>query len=120
MQTKSKVETFIGFIIRAKKCKVGGNAINTLKKAHLIIVCKSASQNTLLLALKFGKRFRCAVLKTENKLLEEYTCISNGKIMAVTDFALAKAVTENMEKDLTILNGEENGWTKTNKPRKYY
>ncbi len=109
MQTKSKLETFIGFIIRAKKCKVGGNAIGTLKKAHLIIVCKSASENTVALAKKFGNRFNCPVLKTENKLLEEFTFIDNGKIMAVTDYALAKAVTENMEKDLTIINGEKNG-----------
>lgn len=109
LQTKSKAETFIGFIIRAKKCKVGGNAVNTLKKAHLIIVCKSASENTFSLAKKYGKRFKCPVLKTEGKLLEELTFIANGKIMAVTDFALAKAVMENMEKDLTIINGEENG-----------
>lgn len=109
MQTKSKVKTFIGFTVRAKKCKVGGNAINTLKKAHLIIVCKSASDNTVALAKKFGKRFNCSVLKTESKLLEDFTFIANGKIMAVTDYSLAKAVIANMEKDLTIINGEENG-----------
>ncbi len=109
MQTKSKLETFIGFIIRSKKYKIGGNAINTLKKANMIIVCESASENTVELAKKFGKRFNCEVYKTVEKPLQEYTFIENGKIMAVTDKTLAKAVRDDMEKDLTNINGEQNG-----------
>ncbi len=104
----NKLKTFIGFAIRSKKYKIGGNAINTIKKAHLIIVCKSAGESTVKLANKFGKRFNCKVYQTKNENLDEYTFIANGKVMAVTDFMLAKAILENAEKDLLDINGEGN------------
>ena len=101
MENRKKAETFIGFAIKSGKCKIGGNAIATLKKAELIVVCKTASDNTKKDGVSFAKRFRCPVLFTEEKTLEELTFKGNAKLMAITDKALSKAIIENKETVLT-------------------
>lgn len=89
---KSKGETFIGFAIRARKCKIGVNACATLKKAKLVIVCKTAAENTFKEAEKLSARFFCPMLITKEKTLKEMTHKENAKVMAITDVALARAV----------------------------
>ena len=89
---KTKSETFVGFTLRARKCKIGGNAVATLKKANLIIVCDSASDNTKADGEKFAAKFRCPMLIAKGKTLAELTRKDNAKIMAVTDDALSKAI----------------------------
>ena len=97
MENKSKVETFIGFAMRAGKYKIGANAIATLKKANLIIVCGTASENSKKLAEKYARRFNAQLLETTNKTLSEFTHRDNAKMMAITDPTLAKAVLDNSE-----------------------
>ncbi len=104
MQERSKAETFIGFALRARKCKIGLNAACTLKKAELVIVCGTASENTKNDATKLAKKLRCEVLETTGKTLEELTHKENVKVMAITDKALAKAISEHREKDLKGIN----------------
>ena len=99
MENKRKAETFIGFAIRAKKYKIGYNAVATLKRANLVIVCKTASDNGLKEAEKLSKKFRCPMLITKEKALEEITHRENAKVMAIADAALAKAILDNSEKD---------------------
>ena len=53
----NKAYTFIGFAMRTMKYKVGMNACQTLKKANLVIVCKSASENTVKEAVKLAKNY---------------------------------------------------------------
>ncbi|MBR1968686.1 MAG: hypothetical protein IKJ14_03630 [Clostridia bacterium] len=99
MENKSKAETFVGFAIRAKKFRIGLNAVATLKKANLLIVCKTASENTVKDAGKLKRKFNCPMLITVEKTLEEITHRENAKVMAIADFALAKAILDNSEKD---------------------
>lgn len=99
MENKSKAETFIGFAIRARKHKIGLNAVATLKKANLIIVCHTASENTVNDARKLKNKFHCKMLITVNKTLGELTHRENAKVMAIADYALAKAIIDNSEKD---------------------
>ncbi|MBE5756191.1 MAG: hypothetical protein E7342_00145 [Clostridiales bacterium] len=96
---KSKVETYIGFSMRARKCKLGVNAIATLKKAHLLILCKTASENTKKDAVKLAKRLNAKLIITVSKELSEYTHVENGKLIAILDFELAKAILENACED---------------------
>ena len=102
MIAKSKTATYIGFAIRAGKCKMGVNSILTLKKANLILVCKSASENTKKQVLKIAKNFNCPVLTTKEKLLEEFTYKLNGKAMAITDKSLSQAIIQNFEEDFIL------------------
>ena len=95
--TKSKLETYIGFSMRARKCKLGVNAIATLKKAHLLILCKTASENTKKDAVKLAKKLNAKLIITVNNPLSDYTHIENGKLIAILDYSLAGAILEQGE-----------------------
>ena len=96
---KSKGETYIGFSIRARKCKIGANACATLKKAELVIVCKTAGESTFKDAKKLAKKFACPLLITKNKTLGEITHKENAKVMAITDASLKDAIRNVTEQD---------------------
>ena len=99
MENKTKAQTFIGFAIRSKKFRIGMNASQTLKKANLIIVCHTASDNTKKEADKLAGKFHCPIIMTVSKTLSELTFRENAKVMAIADFALSKAILDNLEKD---------------------
>ena len=99
MENKTPAETYIGFAVRARKFKVGVNAVKTLKKAELLILCRSASLNTKKESAKLAKKLKAPLIITVKKDLEEITYIGNGKLMAVLDKELSKAI-------LSAKNGE--------------
>lgn len=99
MDSNKKAETFIGFAMRTGKFRIGANACATLKKACLVLVCRSASENTKKDAEKLAKKFACPILETVSKRLEEYTHRENSKVMAIADKNLAQAIMDNSEKD---------------------
>lgn len=99
METKSKAQTFVGFVIRSGKYRIGLNSVESLKKAELILVCKSAAENSVKQIKSVAARLHCPLLLSVNKTLEEMTSKPNAKVMAVTDKALAKAILENYEED---------------------
>ena len=99
METKSKAETYVGFAVRTGKFRIGGNAVQTLKRAYLMIVCKTASGNSKEQAEKIAKKFGCPLLETTEKTLEQLTHRENAKIMAIADKQLSAAILDNSEKD---------------------
>ncbi|MBE7083086.1 MAG: hypothetical protein E7373_00605 [Clostridiales bacterium] len=101
MEIKTKAETFIGFAIRTGKFKIGTNAVATLKKAYLVIVCNSASENTKKEAEKLARKFGCPLIESKNKSLEQITHRENAKVMAISDKQLSDAVLSNSEEDFT-------------------
>ncbi len=102
MEKKNKAITLIGFSIKAGKCRIGTNAIATLKRVYLIIVCKSASDNTKKQAKDYGVKFHATVLVTVNKTLEEITYKENAKMLAITDRDFAKSICEYAESEFSI------------------
>ena len=104
MENKTKAETFIGFSIRARKCRIGTNAVATLKKAELIIVCHTASDNTVKEAESLARRFKCKIIKTVTKPLSSLVVRENAKVMALTDKALATALLTNIANDFIELD----------------
>jgi ribosomal protein L7Ae-like RNA K-turn-binding protein len=101
LEIKTKAETFIGFAMRAGKFKIGTNAVATLKKAYLVIVCNSASENTKKEAEKLARKFGCPLIESKNKSLEQITHRENAKVMAISDKQLSDAVLSNSEEDFT-------------------
>jgi len=101
LEIKTKAETFIGFAIRTGKFKIGTNAVATLKKAYLVIVCNSASENTKKEAEKLARKFGCPLIESKNKSLEQITHRENAKVMAISDKQLSDAVLSNSEEDFT-------------------
>ncbi len=99
----SKVRTFIGFSVKAGKLRPGNNTLSTLKKAYLILVSCDAAAATKENAVKYGKKYRCAVLESKDVPLEEYINKSGVKIAAVTDAALAKAIKDNSETEFNAV-----------------
>ncbi len=99
MEIKSKAETFIGFAMRTGKFRIGANAVGTLKKASLMIVCNTASENTVKDASKLAKRFGCPLLSPKEKTLEQITHRENAKVMAIADVELSKAIIDNSKND---------------------
>lgn len=97
----SKVRTFIGFSIKKRAVKMGVNACYTLRRAHLILICPSASENTVKDAKKLAKRLNCKVIRT-TETLEKLTGKENLKVMAITDEGLSKAVMENSPVDSIV------------------
>ena len=62
MVNRSKVETFIGFAIKSRSLCMGSNSVATLRKAHLIILCDSASEGTKKTALSYATKFHCPLM----------------------------------------------------------
>ena len=50
-------------------------------------------------AKKIAEKYRCPLLLTTRKTLEELTFKENAKVMAVSDKALSKAILDNLEND---------------------
>lgn len=105
MQEKSKVETYIGFAVRSNKYRTGMNSVESLKRANLVIVCTTASENTKKQAFKVAKKFGTRLYQTARPLAE-LVYKENTKVMAITDNSLAKAIIENADGELTIINQE--------------
>lgn len=110
MEKKTKAATFIGFAVKARKLRTGFNTVCTLKRADLILLCRSASANTADQAIKLKKKFGCRLLKTVGADLERYIYIDNVKVAAVTDKSLANAIFNNKENDFIEVGQEiQNG-----------
>ncbi len=102
-QTKSKAETFLGFVLRSGKYRLGGNAIATLKSANLLILCHTAEKNSVVTAKKLAKKFGVKIVVINHKTLESVTGKDFCKIMAVLDSSLAQAILDNLGEDFTEL-----------------
>ena len=89
---KSKIETYIGFCIRAGKISLGSGAISTLKGGvYLIILDGTAAHNSKRLALKFKNRFNCPLLVCKEGF-EKAVNREGCKIAAIRDENLANAI----------------------------
>ena len=107
MQVKSKAETFLGFVLRTKNYRIGLNAIQTLKKINLVIICKTTAENSRKKALQIATKMHAKAIITEQKTLEELTHKENAKIMAIYDAPLAKAILENIGTEFKIAQEEK-------------
>lgn len=100
-----KVNTFIGFCVKARKIALGSGAIGVLRGGvHLILLCSSAAKNTSKLALKYSKRFSCPLMIC-NCGLENAVNKPGCKIAAVRDKNLANAIIANACKEYEIYAG---------------
>ncbi|MBO5285580.1 MAG: hypothetical protein J6B16_01645 [Clostridia bacterium] len=108
MENNNKIATYIGFSIRSRNCKMGVNAVATLKRADLVMVCHSASDNTKKDAVKLATRFRTKLIISRKILLSDLTHKDNCKVLAITDKSLAKAILDNLNDDFTEYSMEAN------------
>lgn len=92
-----KVETYLGFCLRARKIALGGGTIETLKKGvYLVLVCSTAAENTFKLAIKYKNRFSCPLIVCKSGL-ENAVHREGCKLAAVRDSELARAIIESAD-----------------------
>ena len=97
---KSKIETYLGFCIRAGKIVFGVDRLEKQKKGvHLILVDGGVGKNSLKPALLAKDRLRCPLVTTENGVLGETLHRPAVKVAAITDEHLASAI-------LSVVGGE--------------
>lgn len=104
MQTKSKVEAYLGFAIKKRALVTGSDSVSRLRRASLILLCKSGSLNAKKDALNAGARLKCPVVQCEI-LLEDITGKQNCKIAALTDKQLAAAILNNLNQNFSVISG---------------
>ena len=102
---KSKILTFIGFSIRARKIKCGVNAVKTLKKAYVLIICSTASKNTFDESVSLAKKLSAKLIVCNGYVLADVICKENCKLIALTDEGLSKAVLEHLDGHFTEYSG---------------
>jgi flagellar motor switch protein FliG len=107
LENKSRAETFIGFAIRTGRCRIGLNAVETLKRADVVIVCKTTAENSREKAKKLAVKFNCPLVVTVNKTLEQITHKENAKVMAIYDKKLTKAFLGSLEQEFIAENLEK-------------
>lgn len=104
---KGKIETYIGFCIRAGKITLGSGAIATLRGGvYLIILDGNAAKNSKRLALKFKNRFACPLV-TCGAGFAEAVNKQDCRIAAIRDKELAKAILSNLNENY-VLTDESN------------
>lgn len=99
--TLSKINSYVGFAIKAKKLRCGVNVVESLKKdVYLLILCSSASKNTFADAQKLQKKFNCPLFVLKGDLLENITHKANCKLCAVCEPNLARAIIDNSDETI--------------------
>ncbi len=93
----NKINSYVGFAIKARKILVGQSQIkqNKTKQIHCILVCSSASDNLKDLAKNVAEKFGAEVIIVND--LEQITHKDGIKIIAITDESLGKAIIQNKE-----------------------
>ncbi len=92
--------------MRTGKYRIGQNAVMTLKRINLLLVCKSISENSLAKAKKTARDYKCKLLITNNQTLEELTHRENSKVMAIYESKLAKEIEKNLGEDFIEIDLE--------------
>ncbi|MBR1971229.1 MAG: hypothetical protein IKA18_01535 [Clostridia bacterium] len=100
---RSKVETFIGFSIRAKKLIAGANAIRESKGLYLMFVCNTASENSQKDALKIARSKEIPLVLVKNGTAEDLVLRANCKMFAIADKDLAKAIESNLDENFEVI-----------------
>ncbi len=103
---KSKIESYIGFAIKARKVIFGYNAILLAKtKKYLFICCNTASHNTIDKIIKLAHKEKCILAMLYQGSLEQITGKINCKVLAISDKNFAVALQAAFNEQLNVFDG---------------
>ena len=90
---KNKIETYLGFCIRANKIVFGVDRLEKQKKGvHLILIDGGVGKTSLKPALLAKERLHCPIVISDSGVLGETLHRPAVKVAAVTDEHLATAI----------------------------
>lgn len=97
---KSKIETYLGFCVRAGKIVYGADNVENQKKGvKLLIFDRAISPNSLKVLIKSQERLQCPVLETTENVLGAYLHKPAVKAVAIKDEHLASAILSVVDDD---------------------
>lgn len=95
---ESKVRSYIGFCLKARKITLGSSAIGTLNSGvYLLILDGKSKKNSLRYALKYKNRFSCPLIIC-NDDFEEIVKKPLCRLVAIRDKNLADAILKSGDK----------------------
>ncbi len=98
---KNKIETYLGFCIRARKIIFGTEMISRQKKGvKLLVMDGGMGANSMKIMIKARETLNCPLLQTAAGALGAWTHRPAVKGIAITDESLAQAI-------LTAAQGDE-------------
>lgn len=90
---KSKIETYLGFCIRARKIIFGAETIEKQKKGvFLLVIDGGIGKNSLKPVLRAKEKLGCPLYSTDEGVLAEWVHRPAVKAVAITDNHLASAI----------------------------
>lgn len=90
---KSKIETYLGFCIRARKIALGIDEIEKQKKGVFLLISDGAlSENSFKSMQKATEKFACPLIQTKANALGELLHKPAVKAVAIKDKNLADAI----------------------------
>ncbi len=107
---KSKIESYLGFSVRAGKIVYGVEMISRKTKGvKLLIIDGNIGANSLKEMVKAQTVLRCPLLQTEKGLLGEWLHKPAVKAVALTDESLSKAILAAMDEEkMKLYSGGNN------------
>lgn len=99
---KGKIETYIGFCIRAGKIALGSGAISSLRGGvQLLIMDGNSAKNSVRLALKYKNKFSCPLVVCRSGFAEAVNK-EECRLAAITDKELAGAILANLNENYVL------------------
>ncbi len=92
MQEKTKIETYLGFCIRAGKAVFGVDRMETLKRADLLVIDSSLADGSAGKVKRLAEKLKCPLVVFEGVTLGEVLHRPACKAMAITQKNLAEAI----------------------------
>ena len=108
---KSKVETYLGFCIRAQKILFGVDNVESAKRGVRLLLCdETLGESSLKALLKSKEKFACPLVMAEAGVLSELLHRPSVKAVAVKDEHLAAAILSALkdEPQLKLYSGGNN------------
>ncbi len=101
---KDKIDSIIGFALRARKVIFGTDNLKNNKNINLIICCKSLGDNSFkqLKALANNR----IPLVVSHKLLEDITYKKGVKAIGIKDKQMSKAILNNLTENFILVQEE--------------
>ena len=94
---RSKIETYLGFCLRARKLLLGtDNVENAKRNVYLLMADESLSDNAFKILIKAQEKFACPLLQCDSGFIGECLHRYGVKAIAVQDKNLATAIMDGM------------------------
>ncbi|MCI8413183.1 MAG: hypothetical protein HFE47_03710 [Clostridia bacterium] len=103
---KDKIDSLLGFAVKAGKILYGADSLQSAKKNYYVIfVCGTTAENTRKKVFSLAEERRVPILLSENEL-QYAVSRANCKVLAVTDKQMATAMLAASGENYRVISAE--------------